>query len=231
MSNLHRFIKETKKADLVKLANRTCRHGHNFISHSACMREELNKPERIGILDLESNGVIDMQYSRIHAYTIKVYHEEKYYSARETNKTILKTKTYDLELVKQFSKDILNFDKILTYCGSWHDFPALRTRMLYWKSKGHSVDFPIFGEIKHHDIYFAADSKLKLRNKSLRTVCSLLNIPSKAIFTTPEMAWGAASGVEKDLEQIRLHSKEDCVSTEKVYDELYKFVNVKNTSI
>ena len=230
MTDLHRLIKETKKADLVKFANQKCKHNHSYLSHPNCMREELDKPQRVGILDLESNNVVDLQYGRIHAYTIKAYHEDKFYSARETSKTI-KNKTYDLELVKQFVKDVKNFDKLITYCGIWHDIPALRTRMLYWESKGHKIGFPLWGEIKHHDLYFTADKALKLRNKSLRTVASLLNIPSKGIFTTPEMSWGAASGVDKDLNQIMLHSKEDTVTTELVFDKLYGFTSVKNVSI
>lgn len=229
---LHRFIKETKKADLIKLSAMTCKkHGRSLLEHPACMRDELDKPQRIGILDLESNNVIDLQYGRIHAYTIKEYHKDIYYSFRETNKTIIKDKTYDLELIKQFVKDVANFDKLITYCGTWHDIPALRTRMLYWESKGHKIGFPLWGEIKHHDLYFTADKALKLRNKSLRTVASLLNIPSKGIFTTPEMSWGAASGVDKDLATVMAHSKEDTITTELVFDKLYGFTAVKNVSI
>ena len=230
MTDLHRLIKETKKADLVKFANQKCKHNHSYLSHPNCMRDELNKPERIGILDIESAGVRDMTYEKIHAYAIKVYHQDKYYTARETSKTI-KNKTYDLELVKQFSKDIMNFDKILTYCGTWHDFPALRTRMLYWQSKGHDVSFPLFGEIKHHDLYFTCDSKLKLRNKRLWTVSQLLNIPSKGIFTTPEMSWAANAGCDKALTTIMNHAVEDTLTTERVFDKLYGFVNTKNVSI
>lgn len=231
MNTLYEFIKNSKKADLLKIAKKTCKkHKHSYLSHYSCLRDELGIKERIGILDIETDDVRDLQYGLVRAYAIKEYGENKFYMARMTSKTV-KNRTYDLDLIKQFLEDVQHFDKLITYCGSLHDFPSLRTRALYWSSNGYKINFPVFQMVKHFDIYFTARSKLKLRNKRLRTVCSLLNIPSKGIFTTPTMNWDAGAGCDKALNRIMLHAKEDTISTEKVHDKLCDFTGPKNNSI
>ena len=46
-----------KKAEIVKMSNYKCRHGHTGLEHPNCYFDETGAGERIGIWDIETSGL------------------------------------------------------------------------------------------------------------------------------------------------------------------------------
>lgn len=212
-------LRQLTKAELVNLASRRCRHGHTLLEHPQCWE---GRNEKIAFVDIETSN-LHADFGIILSYAIKELGGKAW--GRVITPSELASKKQDKRIVKECIKDIKKFDKIVTYYGTNFDVPYIRTRAMLW-----GLDFPLYKEVKHTDVFYWAKSKLCLHRKRLQTVCDFLGIPAKTHPMEPNMWTAALTGNRKSLKYIFVHNIEDVISLEEVYKRLIDYTaNRANT--
>ena len=202
------------------MATQRCKHRHTFLEHPHCYER---KPEKIGFFDIESSN-LHADFGILLSYAIKELDGDIYGAVISPKE--LRSAKLDNGIVKKCIQDMRRFDKIITYYGTRFDLPFVRARaMLY------GLDFPVYKEIKHTDVYYWARAKLCLHRRRLQTVCDFLGIPAKEHPMTPNQWTTALTGNRASLDYIFVHNKEDVVSLEEVYKRLIDFTANRANSI
>ena len=212
-----------KKAEMLIFLTGRCKHSHLYVEHPQCYKNEQNRPPKIGYFDIETGG-LKANTDLMICYSIKTRDKDEILSARLT-KADINDETFDKRILKQLIKDLLKYDIIITYYGTGFDIPFVRTRALSWKLK-----FPVFGMVKHKDVYYMARNKLKQTSNSLETVCELLGIRGKN-----HIRWRiwikAKHGNEKAITIVQDHCDKDVVILERAHKKLEIFVRNTTKSI
>lgn len=210
--NPHNLLKK----DMLELLTGRCKHSHLYIEHPSCWRKEKGRPPKIGYFDIETGG-FNANADIILCYSIKTRDKDEILNARIT-KNDINTEIFDKRIIKQLIKDLLKYDVIVTYYGTRFDIPFSRTRALGWR-----LSFPVFGMVKHKDVYYMVKNKLKLTSRSLATACELLGIRGKN-----HIKWRiwikAKHGNEKALEYVQNHCNIDVRILEGAHKKLEVFV-------
>jgi len=222
-TNFNRLNKDA----ILWLYNHSCKHRHRFSEHPTCFlekyKDQLATIQRIAIIDIETTN-LNADFGYILCYSLKELDGELIH--RCVTPQEIKSSTFDKNIVRQFLKDIKEYDNLVTYYGSRFDLPYIRTRALRW-----GFDFPGWGDYLSTDVYYIAKAKLRTHRKRLETVCDLLGIPSKAHRLNPEVWMKAQAGSKRALDYISLHCDEDVLSLEAVYKRLVNFRGQSKTSI
>lgn len=219
----HVSIDRFKKQDIIWMENHYCKHGFPYIQHTGCYLKERGQEPKVGFLDIESSG-LKANFAVCYCYCIKVLGSDEVISRTITSKE-LKSKGLDKPVIEQAIKDIMKFDKIVTYYGTGFDIPFLRTRALM-----HGLEFPKFGALFHEDIYYTARNKLCLHSKRLAVVEEALLGEAKKTVLEFEYWIRALGGDKKSLDYISHHCKMDVLSLEEVWKKLIGFKKHTNTS-
>lgn len=204
-----------------------CRHHHTGISHPACWHEYIleygSKQLKIGYLDIEANG-LQGDFNYMYSWAIKTRGKNEVRSECLTVPKDLISKRFDRDLVKHLLEAMREYDLLVTYYGTGFDIPFIRTRALKW-----GLDFPAYGEIKHHDLYYVVKSKLKLHRNSLFAVTAILNIDEK----TPlkPNTWQEAMVDQTKMNYILKHNVQDVIVLEQAHDKLMKFMKGMKRSL
>jgi uncharacterized protein YprB with RNaseH-like and TPR domain len=221
-------IHNLTKKQIVFLANRRCKHSHTYLEHYQCYQEEQNAKEKIGHLDIEFYN-FDANYGRMISYCILDDKTGKIYSDTLKVADIRKGEkdgTEDARLVANCIKDMLKFDRVVTFYGKRCDVPYIRTRALMC-----GVDFPFYGSLNHTDLYFIVKYKFKLNRNGLENSCrSLLGKTEKTHVDNP--AWmRAMRGDAKSIKYILDHNVKDVRDTKRLYHKIINFIKQGETSI
>jgi len=210
--NMSRLTKER----LVWLATHRCKHRHFYIEHLSCYeKEQVTEIERLGFLDIEASN-LDADFGIVLSYCIKPLDQpslKRLITPRE-----LASKDLDKALMIDCIADMRKFDRLVTYYGTGFDIPFVRTRAML-----HRLDFPVFREIKHTDVYYWVRNKLRLHRKRLEVVCDFLGIPAKGHPMIPPIWTAALTGNKKALNYILTHNLEDVESLQEVYKRMLEF--------
>jgi len=222
-TELYRLLRSLRKDQILRLSKQTCKHGHSLLVHPVCLKKELGHEEKIGFLDIEASN-LSATFGYIISYCIKEANGkiiEKVLTPED-----VEAHTFDKNLMKQFIIDIKQFDRVLGYYSTRFDIPFLRTRAVYW-----GLDFPLYAEIKHTDVYYIIRNKLNLHRNRLETACEFFGIPCKGHRLNPSIWQRAMSGEKKALRYILLHNREDVVSLELLYNKVNLYVQANKRSI
>ncbi len=138
----------------------------------------------------------------------------------------IKAHRFDLNLCRQFLKDLGDFDRLVTYYGTGYDLPFIRTRCLF-----HNLDFPPIGSIFHTDLYYTVRGKLKLHRSSMEVACDTFSIPSKGHRLTPYIWQRCQAGDKKSIDYVLTHNVEDVVALEMLWDKLGGHFRINKTSV
>ena len=219
-------VHHLKKSEIVWLATHRCKkHHHSFLSHYACYLREHPEKERIGFLDCECSN-LNGDFGILLSYCILDNNTGKILSGVFSEADINNKDEEDKRVVTQLIKDLLKFDRIITWYGRRFDIPFIRTRALICK-----VPFPYFGSIRHDDIYFISRNRLKLHSNRLENFCrSVLGITHKTHIISKYWRRGQR-GDKKALGYILDHNKRDVIDLQRAYFALKDFVARNNTSI
>lgn len=214
-----------KKVEMQILLTGHCKHGVNYLEHPRCFEREIGNDPRIGIFDIETSWGFNADYGFMLCYVLKEYHNKKLYYDCITKKDIVSF-DYDKRIVKNLVNDLKNFDVLITYNGSRFDIPYSRTRALK-----HKLKYPMYGYIKHIDLYYIVKYKLKLGHNRLDDACALFGIRGKN--HVDMFIWLKASqGDVKSLQFVLDHCKRDVGKcTERLYDEIIDYARRTNRSI
>ena len=223
-----------KKKELQIYLTGRCKHSHTYISHPNCLVKEVlenNGNYKRGFFDIEASNLAS-DFGIILSYAIKVEGKRKYYTGI-ISKEDLESGDLDKNLIIQLIKDMEEFDELITYFGTNFDLKFIRSRYLYWKNRDKSykdIQFPLYGYIKHKDVYYMAKNRLKLHRTRLEDVCRHLNIKGKTHFEG-EYWIKSMIGDKKSLKYILDHNKADVRILEEVYHQLEPYVREVKKSI
>lgn len=203
-----------KKEELVKYATEKCQHRHTFLEHPSCFNNEIDSG-RLGFLDIEASN-LKANFGIVLSYCIKDEKSNVVYGRHITKEEIQgKDKTYDKQLLTECIADMRKFKRLISYYGTGYDMPFLLTRALKWK-----LDYPLYGEIKHFDLYYLAKSKLNLHRKSLEVVTKWLDIEGKNHVDWEHWEAAVFRQEKKSLEYILDHNKRDVIILQEAYERL-----------
>lgn len=227
--NLNRL----KKADILKMFNYRCEHGHNGLEHPSCFKK--NYPEAYNMIygrmcwfDIEATGVDNAEFDIMISYSI--LDEDGNVLGRTIREDEIRDwHVFDKALVKDCIKDLDKYDTIVCYySGDYrYDLPFLRTRALV-----NNLEFFKWKDKIIIDVYSLVKAKLKLHRNRLENACSALHIPAKQ-HKLDEMMWMRAKFCAdgEALKYIKIHNEEDCLSLKELYERLCEFKGNTKTSI
>lgn len=214
-------VNKLKKNEIIWLANHSCRHRHDYLSHYNCFLEEVaNKsswepgknipiPHKIGFIDIENFGFkadfgLVLSWGILDSETGKVY-------GRHITKKELDT-IGDRELVRECVECMKKFDKLVGFYSSKHDIPYLRSRAVF-----HKIPFPEVQDILHEDIYFTIKFKFKLSRSSQQSAYNMLVGESKKTHWGRNYWERGLRGDKEALGYIWEHNKIDCQELSELY--------------
>lgn len=218
-----------------------CVHRHSITSHPACFVsgnikwpdaktfEKFSKEPwwkypgyKIGYLDIETDG-LKVDFSTMLTWCIKEKDGPVYSSIITRDELI--SGTPDCRLVSNLLDTLKQFQIIITYYGTGFDVPFVRAKSLYY-----GLEFPVYGEIYHHDLYYVVRNKLHLSRNSLDSACDFLGIPGKTHID--KESWRKAKYGDADaLNYVLEHNIGDVVILEKLHERLNPFVRTNKSSI
>ena len=221
-----------------------CIHRHTIDEHPRCFKKGLVKanvkdekrwskvtgepwyrfPEyKVCYLDIESDG-LKADFSTMLSWAIKEKGGPVLYRAI-TKKELFRERNVDKELIESLLDTLANYRIVVTYFGTMFDIPYIRAKALHY-----GMDFPEYGELYHHDLYYLVKSKLNLSRKSLDNVCDYLGIVGK----TPlgKETWRLAKyGNKTALDNVILHNVGDVEILEELHNKLEPYRKWIKTSI
>lgn len=218
--------KLTKK-ELVWLCENYCRHGHLYIEHYNCFITESpdTSPlvEKIGIFDVETTG-LKAPWSHMLAWCVKEHNKDIIHSDLVTRKEARDKN--DKRIIKSAVNEIKKYDRLITWYGTNFDICWTRSRAMY-----HRIDFPLYRDLYHTDLYYIARNKLAMHSNRLGAVSQFLGVEAKTHPFTPELWRRAGAGEPEALQEVLTHCKEDVISTDKLFIKLLDHMLVSKRSI
>jgi uncharacterized protein YprB with RNaseH-like and TPR domain len=206
-----------------------CVHYHTQAEHPNCFdrkgypKELWHKEARIGFLDIESTN-LNANFGFMLSWFIKTCGLNEYYSYK-TKSSDIKNLRFDKQSVTLLTKAIRHYDIICTYYGSRFDIPMVRTIALV-----NNVEFPVFGQIYHLDLYYAVRHRLKLYSNRLEVACHTFGIEGKT-HLDPAIWRKAAVGDQDSIDYIYDHNKGDVDILEQLYYKLLPYIKVNKRSL
>jgi len=216
-------IDQLSKQQIVKLYRGKCRHGHRYLEHYGCYKEETGAALRVGFLDIETSNLA-ADFGIVFLYCIKVYGKNEILSRVITTKEL--HTNLDKGVIEQVIKDMQKFDLLVTYYGTKFDIPFLRTRALY-----HGLKFPEFGAIQHKDAYYIIKSKFRLSRNRMEQASRILIGKTEKTHINSVYWLKALQGDKKSLEYILDHCKKDVLDLERLYHVVIGYVKNLTKSI
>lgn len=216
-------IANMKKEEILDRYFFRCIHHHTGLEHKNCYEQNKGIKNKIGILDCETSN-LKASYGIVFSYCIKEL-DGKIIKNLVTP-IELKNGTYDKRLMEDFCKDARQFDRLIGYYSARFDVPFLRSRCIFY-----NIDFPVYKEIKHTDLYDIVKRKINIHSRRLGTVCEFFHIPSKQHSMNSHIWFQAMQGDPKALNYILLHCTEDVISTELLWKKINNYTRITDTSI
>jgi uncharacterized protein YprB with RNaseH-like and TPR domain len=217
--NIFALTKAEKKSRL----KFRCVHRHNGINHHRCYDQANNINERIGFIDIESS---QLNASFGIMLSVCILSDEKELFKRVISPEELRSGVFDRALCEELCEEMRKYDRLIGYYSEKFDIPFIRTRCIY-----HDLDFPMYHEIKHTDLWRIVRKKLKIHSNRLSAVAPFFGIKAKDHPLTPSVWINALSGNKDALDFILTHNVEDVYSTRELYHKLDNHHKLSGTSI
>ena len=215
-------VHRLKKDKIIWLASHRCKHGHSYLSHYNCYLKEHPEENKIGYFDIESSSLVaDFGF----CISWKILDEgNTMYGRTITKDEVLSGKIPDGKLMKELIETLSGFDVIYTYNGTRFDFPFVRTRAVI-----NNLDFPMFGSIKHKDIYYIIKNKFRLHRKSLEVACEILLGETNKTHWMGDHWIGAVQGKKESLQYIDEHCENDVYDLKRLTELVLDYANMNTT--
>lgn len=219
-------IHKLSKEKLVWLATHKCKHRMPYIQHYNCYLNDHPDVERIGCLDIETSH-LKANFGLIISYCILDIDGKGLKSGCITPKQIHNPKIMDKEVVSKLVKDLLTFDKVITYYGTGFDIPFIRTRALI-----NGVDFPTYGTIKHIDAYYMVRNRFSMHSKRQDVACRTILGDSDKTYLRPDIWMRATHGADPEaIKYIFEHNVHDVHDLRRLYLKINDYAKTVNRSI
>ena len=181
--------------------------------------------ERIAFFDLEFYN-FDADFGFLLSWSIKHLDGPIIHSVITRDEAITYDKL-DKRLCEEFLKAIEDVDLLVGFFSTRTDVPYIRSRSLWW-----GLDFPVYGEKKHHDMFYTGRRLLKTHRKSQAAIGAFL-LKAESQKNHVDMAlWNRARlGDPEALGYVLDHNDRDVIDLEAIYKILTPFVRMKRNSI
>lgn len=217
-------IAQLSKQKIIELAHWRCSHKHSGLDHYSCWLREGEPQEKTCILDLETSN-LDAPFGILLCWGIKEYGIDVIHQ-KAINKTDLRSKTLDRNLVKECVEELCHYVVVITYSGTFFDLRWLRSKALHY-----GLNFPPYGALRHIDLYFIVRNRLKIGRNSLDNACNYLGIQGKTRIEWEHWLLAMTQADKKSIEDILDHNKKDLIITEKLFDVLKPYAKIIRRSI
>ena len=212
-----------------------CIHRHSILTHPNCFnaqnqpkKDDWWKGQKIGFLDIETTSLnANTPMAMMLCWYIKTEGRREYESCCIDPKDMHNPEIQDKKVVAALCDVILShkYDILCTFYGTGFDIKFMRSRALK-----HDMDFPVYGETLHLDLYYATRAKLKLHSNRLAHACEYFGIKGKTELKLS--TWNdAAFGDPKAIQYIYQHNKADVDILEKLYRKLRSHIKFTKRSI
>lgn len=216
-------ISALTKDEILKRWNYRCRHRMTGLTHPNCYYTERGEErDKIGFLDIESSN-LNANFGIVLSYCIK---SGDNLIANVITPEEIKSGTFDKRLMQDIVKDVLKFDRIVTYYGARFDIPFIRTRCLY-----HGVEFPGFKAVYQTDLYDTIKRRFRFHRNGLAVACDFFGILAKTHPLKGELWLKCLSGDKKSLDYVLEHNIEDVDSTERLWHKVQEHIRIIKSSI
>lgn len=215
-------VHRLKKDQIIWLANHKCKHSHTYLEHYNCYLLENPQDKKVGYFDIESSSLVADFGFCLNWHIID--DKNKLYGRSITKEEVMKDPIPDKNLMRELLDTFKTFDLLYTYNGTKFDFPFVRTRSVINK-----LAFPVFGSIKHKDVYYIIKNKFRLHRKSQEVACEML------LGKTLKTHWfgkhwiGAVQGKQKSLDYIDDHCIRDVKDLKKLTEMVLDYANPNTT--
>jgi uncharacterized protein YprB with RNaseH-like and TPR domain len=217
-------ISRLRKDEILKLAKGRCKHGHSYLEHYQCYKNDVEDTERVGFIDIESSN-LKANFGIMLSYCIKIRGSDEILFDVITEKD-MHCGELDKRIVKHCIEDMKKFDRLIGHYSTKFDIPYIRTRALIL-----GLDFPEYGDINHTDTYYMAKHKLCLSSNRQNVVAEAVQGEDIKSRIEPKYWIPALQGNKKALDYILDHNKRDVLQLEGNYNKLERFVRRINKSI
>jgi uncharacterized protein YprB with RNaseH-like and TPR domain len=224
-------VRKLRKDEIIWLAEHNCEaHSTNYFSHYGCFLQEhpegapLGLQEKIGFFDIETSN-FKANFGIVYSYCIGSSEDDSILE-RVITPGELKSKGMDKNLIAQCIKDLMKFDRVVTYYGTGFDLPFVRTRALF-----HGLDFPHYTEILHTDVYYMVRGKLRLSRNSQEGAHRLLCGKSEKTHYGTDEWTRAMTGYVPALNYIIEHNRIDVQELKNLYMVMCNFSAKNKRSI
>lgn len=181
--------------------------------------------ERVAFFDLEFHG-FDANFGVLLSWAIK-HQDGPLVHDVITRAEAIDYDKMDRRLCESFVEELKNVDLLVGFYSTKMDVPYIRSRCFWW-----DVPFPLFGEKKHHDMYYTAKRVLKLHRGSQDAAARfLLKAEAEKNHVDMEKWTRARLGEKEALEFVLDHNDRDVRDLEKLYKILTPYVKMTRKSI
>lgn len=178
---------------------------------------------KVCYLDIETDN-LKADFGTILSWAVKEK-EGPIYTKVITKQELFQEIDVDKEMVKSLLELLKQYKIVVTYYGTGFDIPFVRSKALHY-----GLEFPEYGQLYHHDLFYLVKSKMNLARKSLDSVCNYLGIVGKT--EIDKEVWRRAKyGNKQALKQVLEHNMGDVVILEKLHNKVEPYRKWIKTSI
>jgi len=217
-------LNKLSKAEILKLWNSRCQHGHRYLNHYNCYLKEKGITEKIGFLDIETSN-LKPAFGIVFCWCIKDRDTGVVHYDTVTKKDLY-SKAEDRRVVETCIATMKNYDRVVTHYGTYFDLPFLRTKAII-----HGLEFPKYKEIYHTDVYAMAKKLVCMHSYRQNIIAETLF--NETIKTRINHSYWrkAMQGSKSAMEYILDHCIKDVDELQNNYEALIEYTNSVKRSI
>lgn len=180
--------------------------------------ENLESRAKVAFVDIEATG-LDANYGHMLCACVKEYGKKAKVIRIDDGPTWAKRPWCDKWLSKQLRDEIEKYDVIITYYGKKYDKPYINSRLMFHNLR-------TLEKQCHHDYWYTARFRLKLRRNTQQAVAAFL-LP-KGVSEKNHVDWAiwekAMCGHKPSMDYIVRHCIYDVNDLERCHDKLKIFM-------
>lgn len=179
----------------------------------------VTRPERIGFLDIETTNLV-ADFGIMLTWCIKDQRGGVAYDML-TLKDLRKAKAGDEDkrIVRSLIKEMLKYDRIVTYYGKRFDVPFIRTRAVAMGVAFPDAEF----DILHTDCYDLVRRRFRLSSNRLENANRTLIGRTDKTRIDAKFWRGASRGDKRSLREVLKHNKFDVLDLQKLYERVQPY--------
>jgi len=180
--------------------------------------------EKIGFLDIEASH-LKANWGIMLTWCVKPENDDEILWGAISEADI-EADIEDRRITEELVRVMRKFDRVCGYYSTRFDIPFIRTRALVNK-----VEFPVYGEIYHTDLYYQARRLLQLHSNRQGVVAETLIGTTEKTAIKPTYWTAALRGKRDAIAEVLDHNKRDVRDLERIFHVLKPFGRMMGRSL